>query len=52
MTAAEETAKLCKQHKLEVINLQPILNYEGIRDKAEHEARLNEISFRMDVSLA
>lgn len=51
ITAAKETAKLCKEYNLEVIDFQPILNYEGILDKQEHAERVEEISFRMDVSL-
>lgn len=48
-TAAAETAKICKQYNLEVIDFQPILNYEGILDKKEHAERLDELCFRMDV---
>lgn len=51
ITAAKETATLCKEYNLEVIDFQPILNYEGILDKQEHAERVEEISFRMDVSL-
>lgn len=50
--AASKTADLCKQHSLTIIDFQPILNYEGIRDPKEHQERLEEISFRMEVGLS
>jgi 4-hydroxyphenylpyruvate dioxygenase len=47
--AARQTGIIAKRLGLVIVVLQPILNYDGIRDKAEHAARIEEITFRMEV---
>lgn len=47
---ASETSLLAKELGLEIIVLQPILNYEGVKDKKEHSDWISEIKFRMEVS--
>lgn len=34
-----------------MINLQPCMNYDGILDPKEHAERVEEITFRMEVSV-
>jgi len=48
--AAKATGELCTELNLHVINLQPCMNYDGILDQAEHNERLEEVTFRMEVS--
>jgi 4-hydroxyphenylpyruvate dioxygenase len=49
---ARQAAQMCKELGLEVVVLQPILNYDGIKDPKEHAERVEEIVFRFEVRLA
>lgn len=48
--AAKQTARLCQELDLTVVVLQPVLNYDGIKDAKEHAERVEEIVFRFEVS--
>ncbi|RMZ86729.1 hypothetical protein DV736_g6044, partial [Chaetothyriales sp. CBS 134916] len=45
VAAASYTHDLCVQGNLEVLCLQPFMNYEGLRDRNLHQARIQEIHF-------
>ena len=47
--AAKETGELARQNGLEVLVLQPILNYDGITDHKEHADRLDDVIFRFEL---
>ena len=47
--AAKETGELARQNGLEVLVLQPILNYDGITDPKEHADRLDDVVFRFEL---
>lgn len=47
--AARQTKLICEELDLAIIVLQPILNYDGIKDPKEHNERMEEIVFRMEV---
>jgi sugar phosphate isomerase/epimerase len=48
-SAAKATRALCDELKLEVICLQPLLNYEGIVNEEEHQERFEDAKFRFEV---
>ncbi|KAF7317653.1 Sugar phosphate isomerase [Mycena kentingensis (nom. inval.)] len=43
LKAAEYTKRLCDEHNLSVLCLQPFMNYEGLVDAKAHEAMLNKL---------
>ncbi|RMD39291.1 hypothetical protein DV735_g5834, partial [Chaetothyriales sp. CBS 134920] len=45
IAAASYTHQLCEQGHLAVLCLQPFMNYEGLRDRTRHEARIQEVHF-------
>ncbi|RMZ84105.1 hypothetical protein DV738_g514, partial [Chaetothyriales sp. CBS 135597] len=45
IAAASYTHDLCGQVQLHVLCLQPFMNYEGLRDRTRHQARIREIHF-------
>ncbi|GAA6030619.1 hypothetical protein JCM8097_006240 [Rhodosporidiobolus ruineniae] len=47
--AARETKRIAEELGLKIFVLQPLLNYEGIKDEKEHETRLEEAKFRFEL---
>lgn len=45
LTAAREIGEYCAARDIEIIGLQPFLFYEGVRNKAEHEALIEKLKF-------
>lgn len=48
--AAKTTRELCDELSLEVIALQPVMDYDGIIDEREHRDYIDEIKLRLEVS--
>lgn len=47
--ASRRTRILCHELDLDIICLQPLMQYDGILDEKEHAQRLEEVGFRMEV---
>lgn len=47
--ASRKTRALCHELDLDIICLQPLMQYDGILDEKEHAERLEEVGFRMEV---
>lgn len=47
--ASRQTRELCHELQLDIISLQPLMQYDGILDEKEHAMRLEEAQFRMEV---
>ncbi|TKX18517.1 hypothetical protein C1H76_9306 [Elsinoe australis] len=43
--AARSVRKMCDEFGLVIINLQPFSQYDGLRDRSKHAARLDELKF-------
>jgi 4-hydroxyphenylpyruvate dioxygenase len=50
LVAATIFRRLCDARHLEIIALQPFMNYEGLRDRSLHEERLDELRLFMQVA--
>ncbi|GAA5857021.1 hypothetical protein JCM8547_007920 [Rhodosporidiobolus lusitaniae] len=47
--AATETGRLAKELGLDMFVLQPLLNYDGIKDEQEHAKRIEDVKFRFEL---
>ncbi|KAI5475358.1 hypothetical protein MNV49_001589 [Pseudohyphozyma bogoriensis] len=47
--AAAESKRIAEGLGLDIFVLQPVLNYDGIKDPKEHEERVEEIRFRFEL---
>ena len=45
LAAAAYIHELCQRGDLEVLCLQPFMNYEGLRDRSKHQSRIEELRF-------
>lgn len=43
LRAAEIIRSLCEQRNIKIVALQPFMHYEGLRDRAEHARRIEEM---------
>jgi 4-hydroxyphenylpyruvate dioxygenase len=43
IAAAKVVKQLCDDRRLEIINLQPFMHYEGLRDRERHRERIEEM---------
>jgi 4-hydroxyphenylpyruvate dioxygenase len=43
LSAAQRIRSMCRARGLDIISLQPLMNYEGLLDRAEHSRRLPEL---------
>lgn len=52
LEAARQIRRLCKDRNLTIINLQPFMHYEGLRDRAQHAKRIEEMKLWIQLAHA
>jgi len=48
--AAQQLRQMCTERSLEVVCLQPFMNFEGLLDRAEHKRRLEELELWFELA--
>ena len=52
IAAAKEVRKLCADRNLQIICLQPFMHYEGLKDRQEHAARIDQLRLWFKIAKA
>ncbi|KAL1875495.1 hypothetical protein VTK73DRAFT_10045 [Phialemonium thermophilum] len=52
LAAAHEIYRLCDARGLQIICLQPFMNYDGLLDRAEHEKHMRKLALWFDMTRA